>query len=147
MPIRKTNPFTKIFQYFSSFFYCNWSGMKFFMECLTKTIYFVYNAIISLVKKSKGLVSGFVTNMQVFYGVIPLREKRYHSSAYLANSYRNCPVPCIFILILSLVTWLKVGTCYCESQDFSLFRSYGTYYRRNCHRKSYLWTIFGSPYP
>ena len=59
MPIRKTNPFAKIFPYFSSFFYCNWFGMKFFMECLIKTIDFVYNSLISLVKKSKGLVSGF----------------------------------------------------------------------------------------
>ena len=58
MPIRKTNPFAKIFQYFSPLFYCNWFGMKFFMECLIKTIYFVYNALISLVKKLKSLSSG-----------------------------------------------------------------------------------------
>ena len=59
MPIRKTNPFAKIFPYFSSFFYCNWFGMKFFMECVSKTLNFIYNSLISLVKKSKGLVSGF----------------------------------------------------------------------------------------
>ena len=28
------------------------------MECLSKTLNFVYNSFISLVKKSKGLVSG-----------------------------------------------------------------------------------------
>jgi len=59
MPIKKINPFTKIFPYFSSFFYCNWLGMKFFMECLIKTVILVYNSLISLVNKSKGLVSGF----------------------------------------------------------------------------------------
>ena len=58
MPIRKINPFTKIFPYFSSFFYCIWLGMKFFMECLSKTIYFIHNALISLVKKLKSLSSG-----------------------------------------------------------------------------------------
>ena len=58
MPIRKTNPFAKIFPYFSSFFYCNWFGMKFFMECVSKTIYFVCTPLFSLVKKLKSLSSG-----------------------------------------------------------------------------------------
>ena len=57
MPIRKTNPFTKIFLYFSSFFYCNWFGMKFFLECVSKTLNFIYNALISLAKKLKSLCS------------------------------------------------------------------------------------------
>ena len=45
------------------------------MECLIKTVYFVYNSLISLVNKSKGLVSGFTTNIPALQlDVSPLRQ-------------------------------------------------------------------------
>ena len=59
MPIRKTNPLLKAFLSFLAFIYPIWLGMIFFKECLIKTVDFVYNALISLVNKSKGSVSSY----------------------------------------------------------------------------------------
>ena len=59
MPIGKNNLFIRIFPSFLPFFYSIWLEMIFFKECLIKTVDFVCNSLISLVKKSKGLVSGF----------------------------------------------------------------------------------------
>ena len=101
MPIRKTNPFTKIFQYFSSFFYCNWLGMKFFMECLTKTIYFVYNAIISLVKKSKGLVSGFYHKYAGFF----MEWYLYVKNAIIAQPIWLIPTGIALYHVYSFLHW------------------------------------------
>ena len=101
MPIRKTNPFTKIFPSFSSFFYCNCLGMKFFMECLTKTIYFVYNAIISLVKKSKGLVSGFYHKYAGFF----MEWYLYVKNAIIAQPIWLIPTGIALYHVYSFLYW------------------------------------------
>ena len=46
-------------RFLSFFFLPSFYGFLFLKECLSKSVDFVYNSLISLVKKSKGLVSGF----------------------------------------------------------------------------------------
>ena len=147
MPIGKNNLFIRIFPSFLPFFYSIWLEMIFFKECLIKTVDFVYNALISLVNKSKGLVSSYYHKYSGFIAWCSYIKETLIAKPILLIPTGIAGYYVYSLYTLSLASWLMAGVCYCQSQVFSLLRPYGTSYRRNCHRQSYFWTIFGSPFP
>lgn len=145
MPIRKTNRLLKAFLSFLAFIYPIWLGMIFFKECLIKTVDFVYNALISLVNKSKGSVSSYYHKYSGFIAWCSYIKEILIAKPILLIPTGIAGYYAYSLYILSLASWLMAGFCYCESQVFSLLRPYGTSYRRSYHRQIYFWTIFGSP--
>ena len=101
MSIRKINPLLNAFLSFSAFIHSVWLGVLFFKECVSKTLNFVCSPLFSLVKKSKGLVSGSCHKYAGFF----LEWYLYVKNAIISQPILMVPISITGYYIYYYIAW------------------------------------------